>query len=168
MKLLLHFQLSLFQNLVKQQIVLAIRCSMYSALLLHHLHTFLQVEPIQILTQFLFASSLFYFVETACSAFNLTYSCFVFLKHNIKNISTLSRCAKASFCFFEAVFRGQYIFYIFWFRFFTYGLKSILLSRYLCKYHKYSSFFNTCLASATQRCASAPSSVSGRPKSVVI
>jgi len=61
----------------------------------------------------------FTFVEAACSAsFNLTYSCFVFLKHNIKkNISTLSRCAKASFCFFEAVFRGQYFFYIFGFDF---------------------------------------------------
>lgn len=32
LEFLLHFQLSLFQNLVKQQIVLAIRCSMYSAL----------------------------------------------------------------------------------------------------------------------------------------
>merc|ERR1712008_384092 len=105
---------------------------MGSALLLHHLHTFLQVEPIQTLTHFCLPQACFTLLKQPVLL--LTLICFVFLKHN-KNVSTLSRCAKASFCFFEAVFRGQYFFYI-WFRFFTYGLKLILLSRYLCKYHK--------------------------------
>jgi len=87
---------------------------MYSALLLHHLHTFLQVEPIQILTHFCLPQACFTLLKQPVLL--LTLFCFVFLKHN-KNVSTLSRCAKASFCFFEAVFRGQYFFYIFGFDF---------------------------------------------------
>jgi len=55
---------------------------MYSALLLHHLHTFLQVEPIQILTHFCLPQACFTLLKQPVLL--LTLFCFVFLKHNKK------------------------------------------------------------------------------------
>lgn len=116
--ILLHFQLSLFQNLVKQQTDLAIRC-MFSSIYHCTICTTSIVlgEAIQILFAVLILA--YYFVETACFFFYyyyLTYLfCFVFLKHNNKNFFFLSRCAKAPFVILRPFFKSANFFSFFGF-----------------------------------------------------